>query len=290
MMVIAQLRTILGLRISVDPTSSPVDQLFDVLTAIGQTRWNPLLLGVIVVLVAFAAARRYPQSPAPLVGMIAAFCASQFLSMHEKEVGRLPLEIPPFIAFSWSPLDLANLVPSAFALAVVASVNILITSRVVDHFHGRRTNGADTELGAYGIANLCAGIFGAPVSVGIPARSLANVRCGGTTRFSNIVHALFLLLFVSLGADWVSHIPIPALAGVTAYIGLCLLDWSAWHRLPRMRRVDAAAFLVTVSAVLTLNAVAAIALGCAVHAGVWAYHRVGQAVPRGLPSADYIGR
>ena len=39
---------------------------------------------------------------------------------------------------------------------------------------------ADAELGAYGIANICAGMFGAPMSVGIPARSLAVVRCGGT--------------------------------------------------------------------------------------------------------------
>ena len=75
---------------------------------------------------------------------------------------------------------------SALALAFVTSVNLLITSRVVEHFRGRRKHlkptDADSELGAYGIANVCAGMFGAPMSVGIPARSLANVRCGGTTR------------------------------------------------------------------------------------------------------------
>ena len=80
-------------------------------------------------------------------------------------------------------------------LAFVASVNILITSRVVEHFQGRhrplRGSDADAELGAYGIANLFAGMFGAPLSVGIPARSLANVRCGGSTRLSNVIHALF---------------------------------------------------------------------------------------------------
>ena len=62
-------------------------------------------------------------------------------------------------------------------------MNLLITSRVVEHFRGRhrpmRASDADGELGAYGIANVCAGVFGAPMSVGIPARSLANVRCGG---------------------------------------------------------------------------------------------------------------
>jgi SulP family sulfate permease len=57
----------------------------------------------------------------------------------------------------------------------------------------------------------------------------------------------------------------PALAGVTAWMGLCLLDWSAWRRLPKMSRVDAAAFLVTAIAVLAVNAVLAVAIGCSLY-------------------------
>jgi len=74
--------------------------------------------------------------------------------------------LPPFVGFSWSPRDVFTVLPSAFALAFVSSVNILITSRVVEHFRGRhkraKTADADAELGAYGIANICAGVFGAP--------------------------------------------------------------------------------------------------------------------------------
>ena len=147
----------------------------------------------------------------------------------------------------------------AFGLAFISSVNILITSRVVEHFRGRhkqlKFSDADTELGAYGIANMVAGVFAAPMSVGIPARSLANVRCGGVTRMSNLFHAAFILAFIVLGANYISRIPIPALAGVTAYVGICLLEWSTWRRLARMRKVDALAFLSTAAAVLMVNAV-----------------------------------
>jgi len=48
---------------------------------------------------------------------------------------------------------------------------------------------------------------------------------------------------------------------VTAYVGLSLLEWSTWWRLPRMRRVDALAFLVTTVATLGTNAVVAVAAG-----------------------------
>ncbi len=137
---------------------------------------------------------------------------------------------------------------------------------MVEHFRGRhkhlKKDDADAELGAYGVANMVAGVFAAPMSVGIPARSLASVRCGGSTRMSNLLHAVFILAFIGLGADYISHIPIPALAGVTAYIGICLLEWSTWRRLRRMRRTDALAFLCTATAVLVVNAVLAVAIGC----------------------------
>jgi SulP family sulfate permease len=118
-------------------------------------------------------------------------------------------------------------------------------------------------------------MFGAPLSVGIPARSLAVVRCGGTTRLSNLLHAAILVGILAVGSTVVGHIPLPALAGVTAWMGLCLLDWSAWRRLPKMNRVDAIAFLATAISVLTVNAVLAVAVGC----GVYLFRRTAGNVP-----------
>jgi SulP family sulfate permease len=270
MMVISQLRIIFGISAPMDVSSANmVGQLFTVLEHLGESQWAPMVLGALVITSAFATAKWSPKAPAPLIGVGVALLASRFFGLHEREVGSLPLAIPNFAGFAWAPSDVYTVVPSALALAFVTSVNLLITSRVVEHFRGRRQHlkgsDADAELGAYGIANVCAGMFGAPMSVGIPARSLANVRCGGVTRVSNIMHAVFIFGFLSLGGTFVSHIPIPALAGVTAYVGICLLEWGTWHRLPKMRRVDAAAFLSTAVAVLLVNAVAAVAIGCSIY-------------------------
>jgi SulP family sulfate permease len=185
-----------------------------------------------------------------------------------------------------------HVLPAAFGLAFVSSVNILITSRIVEHFRGRHKHlnraDADAELGAYGIANVVTGMFAAPMSVGIPARSLANVRCGGSTRLSNIFHAVFILGFLGLGGRYISRIPVAALAGVTAYIGLRLLEWSTWRRLPRMRRVDAAAFLATAIAVLMVNAVLAVAIGCSFYVARYVYRRF---IPPVAPEvAEEIGK
>ena len=101
-------------------------------------------------------------------------------------------------------------------LAFVSAANLLLTSRAVEHFRGRhktpKRSDADAEMGAYGIANLAVGIFGAPMSIGIPARSVAAVRCGATTRLTNIMHGVFLFLLVSMGSGALAHIPMAALA------------------------------------------------------------------------------
>ncbi len=284
MMVILQLRTLLGLTAATgDPSANALRQLAAALAEAGGARREPMILGAIVVVGASVVARRWPRSPAALVGVALAIVAGDRLGWRERAVGVVSAGWPPLASFAWSRSDLATVLPSAFGLAIVASVNVLITSRVVEHFRGRhrhlKPSDADAELGAYGIANLCAGAFGAPPSVGIPARSLANVRCGGRTRASNLLHAAFLLLLVRYGSGPIGRIPLAALAGVTAFVGLGLLEWSTWRRLPRMRRVDAAAFLTTTVATLAANAMVAVALGCSLYAARHLYLKLSGPIP-----------
>jgi SulP family sulfate permease len=247
---------------------------YDALMANG---WIALAIGALTIVTAAATARFAPQIPAPLAGVVAAVLATLAFQLPVKQVGLQALTIPNFAGFSWTPADIYTVIPAGLALAFVASVNILITSRVVDHFRGRhkpmRASDADSELGVYGIVNICAGIFGAPISAGIPARSVASLRCGATTRISNLAHSGFLVLFVMFGAGFISHIPSVSLAAITAYIGVCLLDWSTWRRLHHMRRVDATAFLVTAFSVVALNAVFAVAAGCAIFGIAELYRR-----------------
>ena len=279
MMFLSQLVTMTGAKVTVDRTSNNLlYQSYQVLTQMATARPGAILVSALVIVGAFATARFLPRAPAPLTGVLFAVLIATVFGIHEKEIGRLPFEVPPFAGFKWEPGDVWNVLPAAFGLAFVSSVNILITSRVVEHFRGRhkhlKRSDADAELGAYGIANVAAGMFAAPMSVGIPARSLASVRCGGSTRMSNILHALMIVGFVGAAGPLISRVPMAALAGVTAYIGICLLEWSTWRRLTKMRRVDAAAFLITSVAVLVVNAVLAVAIGCVLYGVRWAYLRL----------------
>ncbi len=275
MMFISQLPTIFGVKVA--QNGSMFDVVADVVRMLGHARFEPLLLALLVIGVSALLAPRWPRIPAPLVGVGLALVVATLAGLHEKEVGLLSLSLPPFAGFNWLPSDAYTVLPQGLGLAFVTSVNLLVTSRVVEHFRGRhhrlKKADADVELGAYSIANVCAGMFAAPISVGIPARSLALLKCGGTTRMANLWHAAILAAVLGLGSGVLSHVPLAALAGVTAYMGVRLLEWSTWRRLPKMRLVDSASFLITAIASLAINAVAAIALGCAVYGVEWAYKR-----------------
>ena len=279
MMVISQLNTITGISTPGTGMSSNMVLAFvGWLGSLDAVQPGPMMIGLIAFVGSGAAARWSPKAPAPLIGIAIAVAIAQITGVREAVVGALKLELPPFAGFAWTTSDVHKVLPAGFGLAVVTSVNLLITSRVVEHFRGRhkqlKAADADTELGAYSIANLCAGMFGAPLSVGIPARSLANLRCGGTTRLSILFHAAAILFFLSAGSAFISRIPLTALAGVVMFSGLCLLDWSTWRRLPHMRRVDAAAFLSTAIAVLVVNAVAAVLTGSLVYGLHWMYSKL----------------
>lgn len=237
-----------------------------------------MILAAMSILLASASTRFFPHAPAPMSGVAGSLALGALMGWKELEVGSMQLAIPPLATFSWSARDVMELAPSAFALAVVATINLLITSRVVEHFRGSHPHlkkaDADREIGAYSIANLFAGMFGAPLSVGIPARSLANVRCGATTRLSIWIHAAVLVLMLTAGSSLLAHIPIAALAGITAWMGICLLDWSTWKRLPMMRRIDAGAFVVTFVSAVAWNAAASVALGCLPYLLHAAYERM----------------
>jgi len=278
MMLVSQLDIMFGIASPLTRSAgSAFGQLAVVLEHLSEVRSMPLILGLTVIVAATLSGTWSRRAPAPLIGVALAILVGRLFGFHAKEVGMLSAMLPPVVGIPWSLKEILATIPSAAGLAFVSAVNILITSRVVEHFRGRHKRmkpaDADAELSAYGTANIIGGIFGAPPSIGIPARSLAVVRCGGTTRISNLMHCLFLVVILWLGAGFVQHIPIPALAGVTAWMGLCLLDWSAWRRLPKMSRLDATGFLVTAFAVMSVNAVLAVTIGCSLYILHWLYQR-----------------
>ena len=155
---------------------------------------------------------------------------------------------------------LAQAVQPALILALLGSIDSLLTSLVADSLTGTRHN-PDQELIGQGIGNMVAGIFGGLPGAGATMGTVTNIRAGGKTRISGTLRALFLLALVLGLGQYVETIPLAALAGVLMKIGWDIIDWRLLTRIHHVRREHLFVMLITLGLTVFVDLVTAVAIG-----------------------------
>ena len=197
--------------------------------------------------------------PSTLVVLVVATVAAAALDLQVETIGSrfggIPSAIP---AFAWPDLSLENarhLIAPAVTIALLGAVESLLCARVADSMIDDRHD-PNQELMAQGIANFVTPFFGGMPATGTIARTSANVKSGGRTPVSGIVHALTLLAIVLLAAPLASHVPLAALAAILLFVAWNMGDWGEFARLKQFsaqyRTIMVATFLLTVIVDLTV--------------------------------------
>src|SRR5207248_4004603 len=110
--------------------------------------------------------------------------------------------------------DLSQFLGPAFAVALLAAIESLLSAKVADGMADGPRHDPDRELFGQGLANLASPLFGGMPATGAIARTAVNVRAGARTRVSAVVHSGVLVLVVLFAGPLVARIPLAALAGV----------------------------------------------------------------------------
>ena len=175
-------------------------------------------------------------------------------------IGPVPTGLPALQFELPSAGFLVRALEPAIILALLGSVDSLLTSLVADSLIGTRHN-PDRELVGQGVGNMVAGLFGALPGAGATMGTVVNIRAGGTTPLSGALRAPLLLALVLGLGRYVEPIPLAALAGVLMKVGWDIIDWRLLASVHRIRREHLFVMLMTLGLTVFVDLVTAVAIG-----------------------------
>ena len=198
--------------------------------------------------------------PAPIVGLIGGTLLGLFWLTDAPVIGQIPSGLPGLQLGLPSAAFVISAIHPAIILALLGSVDSLLTSLIADSLTGTRHK-PNRELIGQGLGNMVAGLFGGLPGAGATMGTVTNIRAGGTTQVSGILRAILLLaLLLGLGR-FVEPIPHAALAGILMKIGWDVIDWRLLLRIHRIQRHYLFVMLMTLSLTVLVDLVTAVAIG-----------------------------
>ncbi len=240
--------------------SGTIPALVEIPSAVANPNFAALILGVLTLLIAFKwPARLAKIVPPPLAALIIGTLASLFLS-GAPILGDIPTGLPSFIMPSLNQDTILIVFEAALILALLGSIDSLLTSLVADNMTRTRHN-SNRELIGQGIGNVAAGLFGGIASAGATMRTVINIRTGGTTKISGMLHSLFLLAIVIVLAPLASIIPHTVLAGILIKTGWDIIDRAYIVKAHRGPRWDLVLMLLVLTLTVFVDLITAVVAG-----------------------------
>lgn len=199
--------------------------------------------------------------PGPLLALIAGTMVQALFDFDSVKTigsafGGIPQGLPHFQLpqIAWS--DIISLIGPAFTIAMLGSIESLLSAVVADGMAGTRHN-ANQELVGQGIANILAPLFGGFAATGAIARTATNIKNGGNSPLAGLVHSITLVLILILLAPLAAHIPLATLAAILFVVAWNMSELRQFagmlHQAPRADNVILLiTFLLTVFADLVV--------------------------------------
>jgi sulfate permease, SulP family len=263
----SQIKELLGLDIVKEPAEL-VPKLAALGAAIGTTHPATVVLSLLAISIILGVRRLRPGWPGMLIAV--AVCAALTGLLHldvatiGSRFGGVPQSLPAPVLPAFDLAKMRSLLPDAFSIALLGSIESLLSAVVADGMSGRRHR-SNCELVAQGVANIGAVIFGGMPVTGTIARTAINVRSGAKGPISGMLHALYVLLFMLVAAPLASYIPLAALGAVLAVVSWNMAEKAEFAALLRASKGDAlvllSTFLLTVFENLTLGIAVGVTLG-----------------------------
>ena len=230
---------------------------------------SALLLGLGTIVIIYLFPLITKRIPSTLVALLVMTIISLFLNMDEKLlIGQIPSGFPmPLFAkegldlsgLDWGSILKVSVIPG-LTLAGLGSIDTLLTSVVADNITKTQHN-SNRELIGQGIGNMISGLFCGISGAGATMRTVVNVKSGGRSQISGMVHSL-LLLAVLLGlGSLVRYVPLSVLAGILITVGWGIIDLKGFKDLLKIPRADAVVLIIVFLLTVFVDLLTAVGIG-----------------------------
>lgn len=229
--------------------------------------WSSLIIAAVTITAFVIWKKKVKNIPPAPIALVAGIFASLIITYLLPSilpapilVGNIPAGLPEFkmLDLNWEKVQM--LVPSAFTIAILGAIESLLSAVVADGMTGSKHN-SNRELIAQGVGNIVLPFFGGIPATGAIARTAANIRNGGRTQMSAIIHGITLLIIVLLAAPLASYIPMGALAGILVMVAINMAEIPHFIRLLRAPRQDAFVMVLTFLLTVFVDLTVAVGIG-----------------------------
>lgn len=256
--IILQLAPLVG---HATPGGGPLGALMGLPDLLLSPKLDATIVGLLALAIVFLCPSRINRViPAPLVALVTGTLLVLYFLPGAPILGEIPTGLPDPRLPSFTLEAVPGIVQSALVLALLGSIDSLLTSLIADNVT-RTSHDSDRELIGQGIGNTIAGVFGAIPGAGATMRTVVNVRTGGRTPISGALHALVLLAVVLGLGGMAQHIPHAVLAGILIRVGIDIIDWPYLKRIRTAPKAGVFFMLVVLLLTVLVDLITAVGVG-----------------------------
>jgi SulP family sulfate permease len=232
--------------------------------------------------------------PAPIVALVTLTALAWWFKLPVETIGsrfgELPRGIPQFDLppISWASAQ--QVVIPTITIALLGAIESLLCARVADSMGDFKRHDPNQELMAQGIANIVVPFFGGIPATGTIARTVTNVRAGGTSPVAGIIHAVTLFAILLAAAPLASLVPLAALAGILVFVAWNMFEGHQFQRLRQFsggyRLLMVGTFVLTIVFDLTVAVEVGLVLSCVFF--IWRMGTLFSVKPHVLAAGDSL--
>jgi len=259
----SQIKDFLGLEMGEVP-SDFVEKWRAYFLNFRNVNWLSVVIAAGTVLISFNFNKITSKIPGSIVAILISTLVVYFFELPvetiETKFGEIPnnISLPTFPSIDFDTIQ--ELIQPAIAIALLGSIESLLSAVVADGMIGGKHR-SNMELIGQGIANIFSALFGGIPATGAIARTATNIKNGGRTPVSGIVHAIVLLLIMMLFAPVAKLIPLSCLAGVLVVVSWHMGEWHHFLVLLKSNRMDVIVLLTTFFLTVFFDLIIAIEVG-----------------------------